>query len=209
MDTDRFRPDPVRRRAIRDRYGVADRDVIVCLSRLVPRKGQDTLIRAMPEIAKKVPGAVLVVVGGGPYRRTLEGLARRHGVADRVIFTGRVPAEEIVDHHRLADVFAMPCRTRGAGLDVEGLGIVYLEASACGVPVVAGRSGGAPETVRDGQTGLVVDGTSSGEVAEAVTGLLGDRPRASAMGVRGRTWVLENWRWEDLAADMERVLSGE
>ena len=209
VDTERFRPDPVSRRAIRDRYGVADRDVIVCLSRLVPRKGQDALIRAMPEIARRVPGAVLVVVGGGPYRRTLEGLARRYGVADRVIFTGRIPANEIVDHHRMADVFAMPCRTRGGGLDVEGLGIVYLEASACGVPVVAGRSGGAPETVRDGRTGLVVDGTSGREIVDAVAGLLEDRPRASSMGLSGRRWVLENWRWEDLARDMQRVLSGE
>lgn len=209
VDTERFRPDPVRRRAIRDRYGVADRDVIVCLSRLVPRKGQDALIRAMPEIARRVPAAVLVVVGGGPYRRTLEGLARRYGVADRVVFTGRIPANEIVDHHRLADVFAMPCRTRGGGLDVEGLGIVYLEASACGVPVVAGRSGGAPETVRDGRTGLVVDGTSRREIVDAVAGLLEDRPRASSMGLSGRRWVLENWRWEDLARDMQRVLSGE
>jgi len=209
VDTERFRPDPVRRRAIRDRYGVADRDVIVCLSRLVPRKGQDALIRAMPEIARRVPGAVLVVVGGGPYRRTLEGLARRYGVADRVIFSGRIPADEIVDHHRMADVFAMPCRTRGGGLDVEGLGIVYLEASACGVPVVAGRSGGAPETVRDGRTGLVVDGTSGREIVDAVAGLLEDRPRASSMGLSGRRWVLENWRWEDLARDMQRVLSGE
>ena len=208
VDTDRFRPDPVRRRAIRDRYGVGDKDVIVCLSRLVPRKGQDTLIRAMPAIARRAPGAVLMVVGGGPYRRTLEALARRHGVEDRVIFTGRVPAEEIVDHHRMADVFAMPCRTRGGGLDVEGLGIVYLEASACGVPVVAGRSGGAPETVSDGRTGLVVEGTSPGEVADAVAGLLTDRPRAAEMGVRGRSWVLENWRWEDLARGMAAVLSG-
>jgi phosphatidylinositol alpha-1,6-mannosyltransferase len=209
VDTDRFRPDPVRRRSIRERYGVTDREVIVCLSRLVPRKGQDALIRAMPEIVRRVPGAVLVVVGGGPYRRTLEGLARRHGVSDRVIFTGRVPADEIVDHHRMADVFAMPCRTRGAGLDVEGLGIVYLEASACGVPVVAGRSGGAPETVLDGRTGLVVDGTSHSEIAESVADLLTDRPRASAMGVRGRSWVLERWRWEDLARGMQRVLSGD
>lgn len=209
VDTDRFRPDPVRRRSIRERYGVADREVIVCLSRLVPRKGQDALIRSLPEIARRVPGAVLVVVGGGPYRRTLEGLARRHGVSDRVIFTGRIRADEIVDHHRMADVFAMPCRTRGGGLDVEGLGIVYLEASACGVPVVAGRSGGAPETVLDGTTGLVVDGTSTGEIVDAVAGLLSDRPRASSMGVRGRTWVLDSWRWEDLARDMRRVLSGD
>ncbi|AVZ41113.1 MULTISPECIES: glycosyltransferase family 4 protein [unclassified Dietzia] len=209
VDTDRFRPDPVRRRAIRERYGVADREVIVCLSRLVPRKGQDALIRSLPEIARRVPEAVLVVVGGGPYRRTLEGLARRHGVTDRVIFTGRIRADEIVDHHRMADVFAMPCRTRGGGLDVEGLGIVYLEASACGVPVVAGRSGGAPETVLDGTTGLVVDGTSTGEIVDAVAGLLSDRPRASSMGVRGRTWVLDSWRWEDLARNMRRVLSGD
>lgn len=208
VDTDRFRPDPAARKAIRERYGVADRDVIVCLSRLVPRKGQDMLIRALPEIARRVPGAVLVVVGGGPYRRTLEGLARRHGVTDRVIFTGRVPAEEIVDHHRMADVFAMPCRTRGGGLDVEGLGIVYLEASACGVPVVAGRSGGAPETVLDGRTGAVVDGTSLADITDAVAGILGDRPRSAAMGMRGRNWVLDRWRWEDLARDMERVLSG-
>ena len=208
VDTDRFRPDPAARKAIRERYGVADRDVIVCLSRLVPRKGQDMLIRALPEIARRVPGAVLVVVGGGPHRRTLEGLARRHGVTDRVIFTGRVPAEEIVDHHRMADVFAMPCRTRGGGLDVEGLGIVYLEASACGVPVVAGRSGGAPETILDGRTGAVVDGTSLDDITDAVTGILGDRPRSAAMGMRGRNWVLDRWRWEDLARDMERVLSG-
>ncbi|WP_295652500.1 glycosyltransferase family 4 protein [uncultured Dietzia sp.] len=209
VDTDRFRPDPAARKAIRQRYGVADRDVIVCLSRLVPRKGQDMLIRALPEIARRVPGAVLVIVGGGPYRRTLEGLARRHGVTDRVIFTGRIPAEEIVDHHRMADVFAMPCRTRGGGLDVEGLGIVYLEASACGVPVVAGRSGGAPETVQNGRTGSVVDGTSVPEIVDAVAGILEDKPRASAMGMRGRNWALDRWRWQDLARDMERVLSGD
>ncbi|HJC29237.1 MAG TPA: glycosyltransferase family 4 protein [Candidatus Dietzia intestinipullorum] len=209
VDTERFRPDPLRRKATRQRYGLEDRDVIVCLSRLVPRKGQDSLIRAMPEILRRAPGAVLVVVGGGPHRKALEGLARRHGVADHVVFTGRVPADEIVDHHRMADVFAMPCRTRGAGLDVEGLGIVYLEASACGVPVVAGRSGGAPETVLDQHTGLVVDGTSDREIVEAVAGLLTDRPRASAMGVRGRNWVLDRWRWEDLARGMEQVLSGE
>jgi phosphatidylinositol alpha-1,6-mannosyltransferase len=91
------------------------------------------------------------------------------------LFTGGVPVEELAAHHALADVFAMPCRTRGAGLDVEGLGIVYLEASASGVPVVAGRSGGAPETVRDGETGWVVDGTDVDAVATAVGDLLATR----------------------------------
>ena len=208
VDTERFRPDPLRRAAIRRRYGVEDRHVVVCLSRLVPRKGQDVLVSAMPRILRGDPQAVLVLVGGGPYRGHLERLAARHGVGDRVVFTGRVPAEEIVDHHRMADVFAMPCRTRGGGLDVEGLGIVYLEASACGVPVIAGRSGGAPETVDPGRSGLVIDGRRVDEVADAVLEVLLDGRRAAAMGARGRSWVLENWRWSELARGMRQVLSG-
>lgn len=209
VDTDRFRPDPESRIAVRQRFGIHDRDVIVCLSRLVPRKGQDMLIKALPRIRESNPAAILVLVGGGPHRASLEKLAARHGVTEHVIFTGRVPASDIVDHYRMADVFAMPARTRGGGLDVEGLGIVYLEASACGVPVVAGRSGGAPETVDDGRTGIVIDGTRVGEVAEAVGGMLADRRRASEMGLRGRTWALDHWRWSDLGQRMARVLSGD
>ncbi len=106
----------------------------------------------------------------------------------------------------MADVFAMPCRTRGAGLDVEGLGIVYLEASASGVPVVAGRSGGAPETVRNGETGLVVDGTDVGAVAAAVGDLLADPARAAAMGAEGRRWALQKWQWPTRAARLTELL---
>lgn len=101
----------------------------------------------------------------------------------------------------------MPCRTRGAGLDVEGLGIVYLEASATGVPVVAGRSGGAPETVREGETGMVVDGTNIAEIADAVSDLLADRDRAAAMGAAGRAWVGSEWRWDTLGAKLRRMLT--
>ncbi len=157
MDTDRFTPDPAARAEMRSRYGLGDRPVIVCLSRLVPRKGQDMLIRALPAIRERVDGAALVIVGGGPYLATLHRLAREAGVSEHVVFTGGVPGAELPAHHAMADVFAMPCRTRGAGLDVEGLGIVYLEASSTGVPVVAGDSGGAPETVQDGVTGRVVE----------------------------------------------------
>ena len=159
---------------------------MVCLSRLVPRKGQDMLIRALPSIRQRVDGAALVIVGGGPYLDTLRGLADDCGVGEHVTFTGGVPAAELPAHHALADVFAMPCRTRGAGMDVEGLGIVFLEASATGVPVIAGYSGGAPETVRHNKTGLVVDGRSVNQVADAVTELLADRDRAAAMGAAGR-----------------------
>ena len=144
MDTDRFAPDEVARAELRARYRLGERPVVVCVSRLVPRKGQDMLIRALPAIRQRVDDAALVIVGGGPYRTSLRRLAHGFGVAEHVVFTDGVPGDELPAHHAMADVFAMPCRTRGAGLDVEGLGIVYLEASATGVPVVAGRSGGAP-----------------------------------------------------------------
>jgi phosphatidylinositol alpha-1,6-mannosyltransferase len=127
-------------------------------------------------------------------------------VAEHVTFTGGVRTGELPAHHALADVFAMPCRTRGAGMDVEGLGIVFLEASATGVPVIAGFSGGAPETVQHNKTGLVVDGRSVDEVAEAVSELLTDRDRAAAMGAAGRDWVTSQWRWDTLAARLEDLL---
>ncbi|OKH62249.1 GDP-mannose-dependent alpha-(1-6)-phosphatidylinositol monomannoside mannosyltransferase [Mycobacterium sp. SWH-M3] len=208
VDVDRFRPDPEARAELRERYGLGGRPVVVCLSRLVPRKGQDILIRAMPVIRHRVPEAALVIVGGGPYAETLHKLAHSYGVADDVIFTGGVPGAELPAHHAMADVFAMPCRTRGAGLDVEGLGIVYLEASACGVPVVAGTSGGAPETVLDGETGLVVDGNDVGVVASAVSDLLADPARAAAMGVAGRHWAVDNWQWRAKGARLAELLAG-
>lgn len=206
VDIDRFRPDPTGRAQLRDRYGLGERPTVVCVSRLVPRKGQDMLIKALPSIRRRVDGAALVIVGGGPYEDSLRALARECGVADDVTFTGGVPAAELPTHHALADVFAMPCRTRGAGLDVEGLGIVFLEASATGVPVIAGGSGGAPETVQHNKTGLVVDGREVDEIADAVTELLTDRDRAAAMGAAGRDWVTAQWRWDTLAARLGVLL---
>lgn len=207
VDVDRFTPDSVSRAQLRARYELGDRPVVVCLSRLVPRKGQDMLIRAFDQIRRRVPGAALVIVGGGPYRESLHKLAHRLGVADDVLFTGGVPGEELPAHHAMADVFAMPCRTRGAGLDVEGLGIVFLEASASGVPVVAGRSGGAPETVRDGETGWVVDGTDVDAIAAAVGDLLADPDTAARMGAAGRDWVVRNWQWRTQGARLQRLLT--
>jgi len=208
VDTERFEPDSVARAELRARYELGGRPVIVCVSRLVPRKGQDMLIQALPSIRQRVPGAALVIVGGGPYLDKLRRLAHGFGVADDVVFTEGVPAEELSAHHAMADVFAMPCRTRGSGLDVEGLGIVYLEASATGVPVVAGRSGGAPESVRDGETGLVVDGWDVGAIAAAIGDLLADPQRAAAMGAAGRQWVVENWQWRTKARRLSELLTG-
>jgi len=203
-----FRPDPAARAQLRRRYGLGERPVVVCVSRLVPRKGQDTLIRALPRIREHAPGAALVLVGGGPYRERLRALVEAGGLNNDVVFTGGVPADELAAHHCLGDVFAMPCRTRGAGLDVEGLGIVYLEASASGLPVVAGRSGGAPETVREGETGLLVDGRDIEQIATAVGGLLADPDRAAQMGAAGREWAGTHWRWDGLAQRLQNLIDG-
>ncbi|MFI6565726.1 glycosyltransferase family 4 protein [Streptomyces sp. NPDC050534] len=192
--------------AVRARLGLTDRPVVVCVSRLVPRKGQDTLIRAMPRILAAEPEAVLLIVGGGPYEKDLRRLAHETGVAGSVRFTGAVPWSELPAHYGAGDVFAMPCRTRRGGLDVEGLGIVYLEASATGLPVVAGDSGGAPDAVLDGETGWVVRGGSPEEAADRITVLLGDAELRRRMGERGREWVEEKWRWDLLAEKLKTLL---
>lgn len=191
---------------VRARLGLTDRPVVVCVSRLVPRKGQDTLIRAMPRILAAEPDAVLLIVGGGPYEKDLRRLAAETGVAASVRFTGAVPWSELPAHYGAGDVFAMPCRTRRGGLDVEGLGIVYLEASATGLPVVAGDSGGAPDAVLHGETGWVVRGTAPQQCADRVTTLLADPALRTRMGHRGREWVEQKWRWDLLAETLKTLL---
>ncbi|MEU3163301.1 glycosyltransferase family 4 protein [Streptosporangium sp. NPDC006930] len=203
VDTEVFHPGAGGGR-VRAELGLGERPVVVCLSRLVPRKGQDTLLRAWPGVLRDVPGAVLLIVGGGPYRRNLERLARPLGGSVRM--TGPVSEAELPGYLAAGDVFAMPCRTRLGGVDVEGLGIVYLEASASGLPVVAGSSGGAPDAVLRGETGLVVDGTRPQEVEAALIGLLKDGAGARAMGERGREWVAREWTWDLAASRFARLL---
>jgi phosphatidylinositol alpha-1,6-mannosyltransferase len=207
VDVDAFHPG-VDGSEVRARHGLSDRPVIVCVSRLVPRKGQDMLIHALPEVRRRVPGAALLLVSGGPYRKKLERLAAERCVASDVIFTGSVPWAELPAHYAAGDVYAMPCRTRAAGLDVEGLGIVYLEASATGLPVVGGDSGGAPDAVLAGETGYVVGGRDVAALADRLTGLLSDPVAATAMGSAGRAWVEREWRWESQAARMAALLTG-
>jgi phosphatidylinositol alpha-1,6-mannosyltransferase len=207
VDIDAFRPD-VDGTAVRAKYRLDDRPVVVCVSRLVPRKGQDALIRSLPSILRRVPETMLLLVSPGPYRSTLERLAHATNVADRVAFTGEVPWDVLPSYYAAGDVFAMPCRTRRHGLDVEGFGIVYLEASATGKPVVAGNSGGSPDAVREGETGYVVDGRDLGAIAERVATLLEDRDLAARMGAAGRTWVEREWRWEAQAGRLQALLAG-
>jgi phosphatidylinositol alpha-1,6-mannosyltransferase len=200
-DVERLHPD-LPTAEVRARHGVSEDDpLVVCVSRLVRRKGQDVLIRGLPTLRRRVPGARLLIVGGGPYREHLERMAS-DAEPGAVLFSGEVSDEELPRYYAAGDVFAMPCRSRLGGFEVEGLGIVFLEAAACGRPVVAGNSGGAPEAVDDGVTGLVVDGSHPGAVAEAVGSLLVDPVRARAMGKAGRARVERSYTWPHAAAKL-------
>jgi phosphatidylinositol alpha-1,6-mannosyltransferase len=205
VDVDRFTPD-ADGSGVRRRYGLGGAPVVVCVSRLVARKGQDVLVAGWPRVLARHPSARLLLVGGGPAEAGLRRAVAAGGVADSVVFTGPVNPDELPGHYAAGDVFAMPCRTRRAGLDVEGLGIVFLEAAACGRPVVAGTSGGAPEAVRQGVTGHVVDPRSPAAVADTIAGLLADSDRARAMGAAGRAWVEERWSWTRIAATFADLL---
>jgi phosphatidyl-myo-inositol dimannoside synthase len=208
VDTEMFNPE-VDGSAKRAELGWTGRPVVVCVSRLMPRKGQDVLVRALPEIRRSVGDVGLLLVGGGPSRSRIESLAKEHSVADDVRITGSVRFEELPSYYRAGDVFAMPCRERLNGLDVEGLGMVFLEAAACGLPVVAGRSGGSTDAVIDGETGVLVDGTSPSEVAAAVSELLIDPRRAAAMGARGHRWAAETWSWTQVVGSLLGFVDGE
>ncbi|ROQ95303.1 phosphatidylinositol alpha-1,6-mannosyltransferase [Streptomyces sp. 2132.2] len=208
VDAAAFRPgegDGEAARRVRERHRLGGRTVILCVSRLVRRKGQDVLIKAMPAILRQVPDAVLVVVGQGPDAARLRRLASRYAPG-RVVFAGGLDHAGTADYYAAADVFAMPCRTRKAGLEAEGLGIVFLEAAASGLPVVVGDSGGAPDTVLDGVTGSVVDGRSPAAVAAALTTTLTSPQERALRGEAGREWVARNWSWEGSAHRLNALL---
>jgi len=194
---------------IRARHRLGDRQVIVCISRMVVRKGQDVLVRALPRIRERVPEAALLLVGDGPHRPKVEREVDRLGLREHVLLAGRVPGPELPEYYAAGTVFCMPARSRRAGLEQEGLGICYLEAAATGLPVVAGDSGGAPDAVLDGETGFVVDGRDQNAVADRCIELLLDPGLAARFGSRGRAWVGQQWRWDDLAVRLQRLLAGE
>ena len=227
VDTESFRPG-AGGAAIRSKLGIApEAPVVLCVSRMVRRKGQDTLIGVWPRVlaglstradgfAKTTPAPahnparydepVLLFVGDGPYARRLRVLARRSGLNGSVIFAGPVPWDELPAYYDAGSVFAMPCRTRRGGLDVEGLGLVYLEASATGLPVIGGDSGGAPDAILPGETGYVVGGRDEAALTDRLIRLLDDQEGAAAMGDKGFAWVDREWRWDLVAARLAEIL---
>lgn len=205
IDVSHFTPETAPS-TLRNDLGLSNKSVIVSVGRLVPRKGQDRLIQALPLIRKTVPNVHLLLVGEGSYRKTLEKLAEENQVKELVTFVGRVPYTRLPAYFRCGDIFAMPSRSRMAGLEVEGLGIVYLEASGCGLPVIAGNSGGAPDAVVDGVTGIVVDGTNINDIAAAIVRVLSDPAKMKAMGAAGNEWVTSGWSWEIWSSKFAQLL---
>ncbi len=199
VDPDLFRP--VNARFLRDRYHLRDAPVIVSITRMVARKNLRRLIEALPAVRAAVPDAVLILCGTGPEREALMTQAKESGLGDAVRFPGRIADGEMAAHYCLGDVFALA--SLSSEKDIEGFGIVYLEAGACEVPVVGGRAGGVPDAVAEGETGLLVNPESVPEIAAALIGLLRDRNRAREMGRRSRLRIQERFTW---AAAAERAL---
>ena len=207
IDTQHFAPKSARGDLI-EKYRLDGRRVIVSVGRLVHRKGQDELVKAMPKILEQFPDAILLFVGEGPIKQMLFNSAKQLGVLPKVVFAGRVSHHDLPDYICLGEIFAMPVRSRFSGLEVEGLGIVYLEASACGLPVIVGNSGGAVDAVLDKKTGLLVDGTKSDQIADAICELLANPERAKQMGAAGRDWVINNWQLSSWSEKFNKVLIG-
>jgi phosphatidylinositol alpha-1,6-mannosyltransferase len=208
IDTKHFAPKKVRADLIEE-YSLDGRRVIVSVGRLVHRKGQDQLVKALPKVLAKFPDAILLLVGEGPIEQMLFNLAKQLGVLPKVVFAGQVSQHDLPDYISLGEIFALPVRSRFSGLEVEGLGIVYLEASACGLPVIVGNSGGAVDAVLDKKTGLLVDGTSSDQIADAICELLSSPGWAKQMGAAGRDFVIKNWQLSDWSEKFNKVLIGD
>jgi phosphatidylinositol alpha-1,6-mannosyltransferase len=206
INTDHFAP-RADAQSLRAELGLSEKKVIVSVGRLVHRKGQDTLIESMPKILMQIPDAHLLFIGEGPYKDYLVKRAAELKVSHAITFIGRIQYDELPRYICVGDIFAMPSRSRLAGLEVEGLGIVYLEASACALAVIGGKSGGAPDAVLEGETGFAVDGTSSDSVAQAAITLLDNPELARQMGVRGRQWIIDEWRWEIWAQKFAQLLT--
>jgi len=204
VDPDRFRPQDIT--AFRKEMGLEKRRIIFSVCRLVPRKGLDTVIRALPRVAEVVPDVLYLIGGNGPDRNRLEALVRQCNVETHVRFVEMIPDEALPLYYNVADVFTMPARATGA--DVEGFGLVFLEANACETPVIGARTGGIPDAVSDTETGLLVDPDNHEALADSLIRLLNDPEYAQRLGRQGRARILRELTWDHIADRTYAVLAG-
>lgn len=191
---------------VRQLLGLGDAPVVTCVSRVVERKGQDTLVGILPRLRAAVPGVRLLIVGDGPHLAHVRELAGTLGVEDAVTFTGQVPDAELAEYFAAGDVFAMPCRERKRGLEVEAFGIVFIQAQAVGVPVVAGDIGGVPDSLQAGRTGLLVDSSDRDSVLTGIVELLTDPDRLRTMGRAAAGFVERDFTWAQRTRELRSLL---
>jgi phosphatidyl-myo-inositol dimannoside synthase len=208
VDPDRFRPGP-RQTALLERHRIADSSpIVLSLGRLVARKGFDLVMRALPQVLTSFPETVYLVAGDGPDRHRLETFAAALGVKSQVRFTGALADEELPAYYNCADLFAMPSRYIESEGDVEGFGMVFLEAGCSGVPVVGGKSGGIQDAVVDGITGYLVDPESPQECAAKIIALLSDPELGKRMGAAARRRALDQFQWPQITARYANAFAG-
>ena len=207
VDLHRFRPgtaDEIER--TEQRLGLHNKRIILTVGRLVTRKGHDKVIESLPLVLQEVPTAVYLIVGDGPIRNELARLVQAHGLEEHVVFAGRVMEQDLPTYYQIADLLVMPSREIEG--DVEGFGIVFIEASACKVPVVGGASGGIEDAIVHGETGFLVDPLSVDEIAQAIITLLKDDDLAQAMGKAGRARAERDFSWERVVAQVSSIIEG-
>ena len=204
-DPERFHPGDGA--SLRERLGLTDRPLLLTVGRLVPRKGIDTVLQALPSIAERCPEVAYVIAGTGPDQSRLEQLAERLGVQEHVRFVGNVDHDRLPLYYSAADLFVMPAREDPP--DVEGFGLVFLEANACGTPVIGARSGGIPDAVRDGETGLLVPPDAPDAFTEAALRVLTDPDLAQTLGQQGRHRAVHEASWDHIADRIHDVLTRE
>ena len=178
---------------LKENYGLKDKKVLLTVGRLVERKGHDYVIKALPDIIKEIPEIHYLIVGDGVYRSELERLSVKLNIRDFITFAGFIPDEELPEYYAMCDVFIMASREIKEKGDVEGFGIVYLEANAMKKPVIAGRSGGISDAVEDGVNGILVNPTDEKDIARAIIKLMKDDEMRIKLGKAGYKRVVEKF----------------
>lgn len=198
LDCDQFAPDPARADELRDQHGLHGKRVLLTVSRLVARKGHLTVIEALPRIRQAIGDVRYLIVGDGECLPALQQAVAKRKLQDHVIFAGKVPADDLCGYYTLGDIMVMPSYDI-PGVPTEGFGLTFLEANCCGTPVIGSRTGGIPDAVDHGLTGLLVPPRDAKALARAAIRILGDDGLATRMGEFGQRRAREMFRWELVA----------
>lgn len=202
-DPDQFYP--IDSTPFKKKLGLTKNKIILTITRLVERKGIDTVIAALPNVIRQIPDVHYLIVGEGEDGKRLRKLVEYHQLEEQVTFTGKIPYEELNEYYNAADLFVMPSKTQIP--DVEGFGIVFLEANACGLPVIGSDSGGIPSAIRNGVTGYIIPEANHVKLAEKIIELLNNPEKSHIIGRQGRKWVTEEANWEQLSRKLFEDLS--